>query len=311
MEQAISYKPVKPWISHLAFPIVTFSFYTVQGLLALSVLNQIWWLAVPLVIVASHLMHGILIGFHEATHGSLRKHRWANEADGTLMGISCWISFTLYRVTHQTHHMHLATEKDVELWPFVDTEKPRWSRRLAAFIELNFGLFFTPFLFWRVFFKKDSPIRSARVRRKIWMELAVTIVFWAVAVAIVAKFSLWPLFWWNYFIPAFVAGNLQSWRKYIEHVGMSGNTPKSATRSIVADSFMARVFSVTLLHEPLHGIHHVKSNIVHGDLPDHTDKLKLEEGDVRIFGSYREALGDLFRKLRDPKVGGQWEKAES
>ena len=250
-EHTIDYQPVKPWISHLAFPIVTMTFYSVQGLLALSVHHGWIWLMVPLSLIASHLMHGLLIGFHEATHGSLRKHRLANEIDGVLLGIGSYISFTLYRVTHQTHHMHLAGEKDVELWPFVDPKKPRWARRLAAFIELNFGLVFTPFLFWRVFFQRDSPIKNKRVRRKIWFEGAQILVFWGVIYFIVARYNLWHFYWWNYFIPAFIAGNLQSWRKYIEHVGLSGNTSRSATRSIVANTWLGRVFSVTLLHEPL------------------------------------------------------------
>ena len=307
--ESISYRPIKPWISHAAVPILTFSFYVAAGLLAFSVYKNWFWLSIPLVLVVSHLMHGLLICFHEATHSSMRKHRLANEIDGTIIGISCLISFTLYRVTHQTHHMHLATEKDVELWPFVDTTKPRWARRLAAFLELNCGLFFTPFLFWRVFFKRDSPIRNKRVRRKIWLEGIATIIVWAIALATVYHFDLWKYFWWCYFIPSYIAGNLQSWRKYIEHIGLEGNTPKSATRSIVADTFLGRVVSLTLLHEPLHGIHHVKSSIPHGDLPEHVDKLMPEaEEDIRLFPHYRAALMHLFSKLRDPQVGGQWKR---
>ncbi|MFT4548320.1 MAG: fatty acid desaturase [Verrucomicrobiales bacterium] len=306
-EQTIEYQPVKPWISHLAFPMVTLTFYSVQALLALSVYKGWIWLMIPLVLVASHLMHGLLIGFHEATHGSLRKGRLMNEIDGVLLGIGSYISFTLYRVTHQTHHMHLAGEKDVELWPFVDPTKPRWARRLAAFIELNFGMVFTPFLFWRVFFKRDSPIRNKRVRRKIWIEGAATVLFWAVTYYIVARFNLWQFFLWNYFIPGFIAANLQSWRKYIEHVGLNGNTSKSATRSIVANTWLGRVFSVTLLHEPLHGVHHIKRNIPHGDLPEHVDKLLPEANDeIPPFPHYRAALVHLFSRLWDPQVGGQW-----
>ena len=35
----------------------------------------------------SHLMHALLIAFHEASHGFLRKHQWANEIDGILAGL--------------------------------------------------------------------------------------------------------------------------------------------------------------------------------------------------------------------------------
>ena len=50
-------------------------------------------------------------------------------------------------------------------------------------------------------------------------------------------------------------GNLQSWRKYIEHVGLLGNTVNSSTRSIVAQGWPGRLFAFTLLHEPFHGLH--------------------------------------------------------
>src|ERR1044072_1902369 len=100
------------------------------------------WLALPLVLLAAHLMQGLLIGFHEASHGLLRKSRRLNEFDGVLIGIFSLLPFSLYRVVHQRHHMFLSTEKDTELWPFVRTTAPRWARRLAAFLELTVALFY-------------------------------------------------------------------------------------------------------------------------------------------------------------------------
>ena len=123
-------------------------------------------------------MHGALIGFHEASHGHLRKSRFLNEADGLIIGTFSFMSFTLYRAAHQKHHSHLATERDVELWPFVIVGTPRWARRLAAFIELNAGILFTPFLFARIFLHKDSFIKNKRVRRRIWMEFGLIAVVW-------------------------------------------------------------------------------------------------------------------------------------
>jgi fatty acid desaturase len=296
-----------PWVSRAAFPLISGAFYLSQVLLAYSVYRGWLWLSIPLVALVSHLMHGHLIAYHEATHGNLRKSRLLNEIDGIIVGILALQSFTLYRVLHQSHHMHLATEKDVELWPFVDPKSSLWGRRLAAFLELNFGIFFTPFLFWRGFFCKDSAIRNKRVRRRIWLEFYVMVTVWTVILIVTARFQLWPWFIWNYFIPGFIAGNLQSWRKYIEHVGMSGHTARSATRSIIADTWLGRVMSVTLLHEPLHGIHHIKSAIPHSELPQHTAWLSPEDvGDTTPFPNYRSAFVDLLRRLPDPRVGNQW-----
>jgi fatty acid desaturase len=137
--------------------------------------------------------------------------------------------------------------------------------------------------------------------------LALTAGFWSLAMWAVVHFSLWPWFWFNYFVPAFIAGNLQSWRKYIEHVGLSGHTARSATRSIVADTAAGRLVSLTLLHEPLHGIHHIKSNIPHSGLPARTAWLEpAEAGDTAPYPNYRAAFADLLRQLPDPRVGKQW-----
>jgi fatty acid desaturase len=267
-------------------------------------------LVVPLVLLASHFMHGILVGFHEASHGHLRKSRLLNEADGIIIGTFSFMSFSLYRAAHQKHHSHLATERDVELWPFVTVGTPRWARRLVAFIELNFGILFTPFLFLRVFLQKDSFIKNKRVRRRIWMEYALVGVFWAIAFTTVSLLQIWDYYLWVFLLPGVIAGNLQSWRKYIEHVGLRGSTARSATRSIVADSWSGRLFSLTLLHEPLHGIHHVKMSLPFEKLPHHTALLEPDEvGDIPPFPNYRSALMHLLRNLSDPKSGSHWPAA--
>jgi fatty acid desaturase len=252
-------------------------------------------------------MHGALIGFHEASHGLLRKNKFLNEVDGVLAGVLSFMSFTLYRAAHQTHHMHLATEKDEELWPFVNVDTPRWARQLAAFIELNAGLLFTPFLFWRMFFRKGSFIRSRKVRRKIWGELILMVVFWTIVLVAVQWFQVWSYFLWCFGAPAVIAGNLQSWRKYVEHIGLHGHTAKSATRSIIADTWSGKLLSVTLLHEPFHAVHHLRAGLHHYELPLHADSLQPEfEGEVTPFPNYRSAIKHLLGELRDPRVGSHW-----
>ena len=93
-----------------------------------------------LVLLASHFMHGVAVGLHEATHGLLRKYRRFNEFDGVLLGVFSFMSFSLYRAAHQSHHAYFATERDEELWPFVFTSKPRWVRVLAAVLEQMRGM---------------------------------------------------------------------------------------------------------------------------------------------------------------------------
>ena len=102
------------------------------------------------------------------------------------------------------------------------------------------SLLFTPLLFLRTFLRAGSPIRSKKVRRRVWAELLLLLAVWTAILAAVAHWQLWRYFLWMYLLPTYVAGNLQSWRKYIEHVGLTGNTVNSATRNVVARGFHKR-----------------------------------------------------------------------
>jgi fatty acid desaturase len=300
------------WVLRGAFQLLVFGLVLAEAMLAITVHAGLIWLAVPLVLVVSHLMHGILIGLHEAAHGLLRKNRGFNEFDGVVIGTLSLMSFSLYRVIHQTHHAYLATEQDYEFWPLSRPTTPRWRRCLAAFLELNFGLFYSPFLFLRAFLSSPSPVRNKRVRRRIWAELALSIVTWALILWAVAAFDLWKLFIWMYLAPALLAANFQSWRKYIEHVGMTGDTVNGATRSIVAKSWLGRLVAFTLLHEPFHGVHHQRAGLPHSVLPQHVEKLQpTKPGERAPYGGYRYALIELLRCLADPRVGPQWRRLES
>jgi fatty acid desaturase len=300
------------WALRSAFQLLVFGLVLAEVALAVTVHSGLIWLTVPLVLVVSHLMHGVLIGLHEAAHGLLRKNRGFNEFDGVVIGALSFMSFSLYRVVHQTHHAHLTTERDYEFWPLSQTSVPRWKRRLAAFFELNFGLFYSPFVFLRAFLCSPSPVRSKRVRRRIWTELALSFVTWILIVWAISTFGLWKYFIWMYLAPALLAANLQSWRKYIEHVGMTGDTVNSSTRSIVAKSWLGRLVAFTLLHEPFHGVHHQRAGLPHSVLPQHVEKLQPKNlGERPPYRGYRYALIELLRCLADPRVGPQWRTVES
>jgi fatty acid desaturase len=290
-----------------AFETIVLSLFLAQGMIWWAVFRGWTWLAVPLVLIAAHLMHGLLIGFHEASHGLLRRRRWLNEFDGILIGIFSLLPFTLYRVVHQTHHMHLSTERDEEFWPLVSPQEPRWLRRVAAFLELNLGLVYAPLIFLRAFLRRGSRIRSPKVRARIWRELLLTALVWISVLSLIGWFGVWKYFLWMYLAPAVVAANLQSWRKYIEHVGLMSDTVNGATRSIVAESWGGRLLALTLLHEPFHGIHHQRAGLPHTVLPQYTADLLPKHPHERVpYLSYRQALPELLRSLENPRVGAQW-----
>ena len=305
-------EPHEPhWLSRSAFQIVVFLFFFTEiALWAVLQSGASLWFAVPLVLIAGHLMHGSSVAFHEASHGLLRRSRLVNEVDGLILGTLSFMSFSLYRAAHQMHHMHLSTERDEELWPFIHPDKPRWLRILAAFLELTMGLFFLPLLFLRIFLRAGSPIRSRKVRRRIWKEYALIALAWTAIGFAVSHWHVGKYFLWMYALPAFLAGNLQSWRKYIEHVGLTGSTVNSSTRSIVARGLGGKLVAFTLLHEPYHGVHHLHMALPHAELPARASVLAPQtQAEMHPFANYRQALGHLLRSLADPRVGAQWRKA--
>ncbi|EDY22242.1 fatty acid desaturase [Chthoniobacter flavus Ellin428] len=295
------------WITRVAFPILAALLGLSQVSLAVAVYHHVYWVAVILVFVVSHLMHGMLIGFHEATHGLLRENRTLNEIDGVLIGTLSLMSFSLYRAAHQMHHAYLATERDEELWPFIHPRMNRGVRVLAAVAELTMGMFFTPFLFFRTFLRKDSPVRSQKVRRRVWLEIVGMAVAWPVILSVIGYFHWWTYFLWMHLAPAWLAGNMQSVRKYVEHVGLTGATVNASTRSVVAEGWTATFLNFTLLHEPYHGVHHWRSGLSHPDLPRHAAALEPAVAEERPpFRSFTAAVWDLIINLPDPKVGAQW-----
>jgi fatty acid desaturase len=304
-------EPHEPhWLSRAAFQLLVVIFFVTQAALAFAVYRGFYWLAVPLALISSHLMHGMLIGLHEASHGLLRKSRLLNEIDGTIIGAFGFMSFSLYRVAHQSHHAHLATERDEELWPFVRPEIPRRARILAAVLELTIGLLYSPFLFLRAFLRAGSTIRNKKLRRRIWAEFSLSAGLWIAILTAVAWWDVWKYLLWLYLAPAWLAANMQNLRKYIEHVGLTGSTVNSSTRSIVSDGWLGRLVCFTLLHEPYHGVHHRHAGLQHAKLPQFAAVLTPTIPSERPpFPSYWHAFRDLIRSLADPRVGAQWRVA--
>ncbi len=291
------------------------TFILEEALLLATLTSGIPWyaqlaVASVLVLTLSHLMHAHLIGFHEAAHGTLCPIRGLNDALGLFIGSFSFMSSSLYSAAHHSHHAHLATERDEELWPFVVPGTPRWARRLAAFAELTFGLAYTPALFLRAFLRLGTAIRDRVIRRRIWAELALIAGVWGLVLTVVAGWGLWKFLLVMYVVPAVLAGNLQSWRKYVEHMGLTGTTAFGATRSVYPTGWVGRLVALSLFNEPYHGLHHKYGGLPEGALPQLASALgnAAAEGPPP-YPSYRKALGDMLRTLSDPRIGEQWLRA--
>ena len=86
------------WVLKNAFQLLVFGLVLTEALLGLALRQGLTWIAVLLVIVAAHFMHGALIGLHEAAHGLLRRNRRFNEFDGIVIGILSLTGFFAKRV---------------------------------------------------------------------------------------------------------------------------------------------------------------------------------------------------------------------
>jgi hypothetical protein len=138
------------------------------------------------------------------------------------------------------------------------------------------------------------------------------VVVWTSLLWLVAALDGWKYFLWMYLAPAAIAANLQSWRKYIEHVGLMSRSVRGATRSIVAEGPIGRLIALSLLHEPYHGVHHQRAGVRHAWLPQFKGDLQPQEDDEPApFPSYWHAFLDLLRSLGNPRVGSQWRDLEA
>src|SRR5262245_38739320 len=126
-----------------------FAFFASEALLFWTVWSKHYLLAIPATLLVAHIMHSHLLAFQEAAHGVLCPNYWVNEWAGIYIGKQHLVGLSLFRAVHDTHHGHLASERDEQLWPFVNPRMTRWKRLLTAAIELSIGIFFDLFLFWR------------------------------------------------------------------------------------------------------------------------------------------------------------------
>jgi fatty acid desaturase len=149
----------------------------------------------------------------------------------------------------------------------------------------------------------------ATVRRLV-MEYIICLALWVAVFAAAIGFGVTTEFFVCYLVPAMLAGNLQSWRKFTEHVGLLGHDVPSTTRTVIDSSLFGRVLSASMLHIDLHGPHHLHAKIPHFRLPEATpiayEQELCDPISANVFPSYVAAMRAMIRTLLDPRVGAQW-----
>ncbi len=300
----------KSWAPFYQWLVMAVLFLGLVALLGYLTYEGIWWAVVPLWLVLGHLMHGHLMAFHECSHYTLAPPRWLNEVVGQLIGTFAFVPISLYRAAHHLHHAYINSEKDEEMWPFTIPGTARWFRRLVAFVELTFGLIYTPVLFLRAYLRPGSLIRNHKVRRRIAVELALIALAWAGILVVTAALDAWLYLASCYLVPAMLAANIQSLRKYVEHLGLLANGPVEATRTVVHHSLFGKLVDFTWFNISLHGVHHryatIPENKTAAAYPLVYPAGNNAPSSGPVFPSYFAAFLDMARHLSDPKAGAQW-----
>ncbi len=281
------------------------------GLLAVSIFTWsqgLWYLSVACWIVQAHVGHVSALAFHEASHYTLHPRRSVNESFGIVIGCFLLTPLSAYRYAHNQHHTNLGTSRDPDLWPYCNPATPRWLRLLAVVGELVFAFFYTPFLFLRSAVLVERL--PASTQRRIVVEYALIAAVWGTILAATAYYSAWEWLLVGLVFPSMIAGNLQSLRKFVEHLGLLGDDVASSTRTVVDPTLFGRILSHTMLHIDYHGPHHSYAKIPFHHLPEATAILYGDgnhpEETANFYPSYARACWAMAKTLYDPRVGKQW-----
>ncbi|MCE9605729.1 MAG: fatty acid desaturase [Planctomycetia bacterium] len=291
--------------NHIVHPLSTFSHIGCMIGAVYTWNAGLWPLTIVFWALCAHIGHSKLIAFHEASHGTLNPRWRINEAQGILLGTTILVPLSVYRFVHGQHHAYIGTENDLELWPFVNTNVSRSMRILAAIGELVFGFFYTPITFLHgVLVARRIP--PAQLRRIIW-EYALCFVTWGIVLTTINLNGWWEGFFVGYFVQALIAGNLQSIRKFTEHVGLFGSTILTTTRTVVDEHPVGDAISASMLRIDYHGTHHRYAKVPYYYLPEATPHVyDGQTPHEPLFPTYWHAVWDMFRSLGDPRVGAQW-----
>ena len=201
--------------------------------------------------------------FHETAHQTLTSFKWFNVALGRILGTAMYVPYTVYRESHIRHHANLNKPNDWELWPYADPTSPLWFRRIFVWFDLLLGVYGSPIVYGRIYFHRDSPIKSPAIRRRIRNEYFAIVIFWVFAFSVITYSGAWWGFFKIWWIPTAIAGICQTVRKLTEHLGMSSYDPMLGTRTVLGTNWMTRLGTFINFDLFIHGPHHRHPRVSH------------------------------------------------
>ncbi len=244
--------------------------------------------------------------FHETVHYTLTARRGINLALGRLLGCIVCVPFHIYRESHIRHHAYLNTPRDWELWPYSDPNVSLTSRRIFVWFDLTVGALLAPYIYGRIYFHRNSPIKDPQLRKTIRNEYFGVVAFWAAILTLVGMFGSYKNFLLIWGCPHMIAGVFQSVRKLTEHLGMASFDPLEGTRTVVGQTLFTKVSSFLNFDIFVHGPHHRHPRVAHNQLAKKMDDYMRSHPDrtFPLFASYsRATLNMLPWVFKNPGVG--------
>lgn len=236
--------------------------------------------------------------FHELAHQTLTGRPSLDIALGKGLGTLMFVPYNTYRECHIRHHAYLNRPDDFELWPYADPKASRPFRIAFAWFDLLLGVAGAPVVYGRIYWHKDSPLR-ADVRREVRNEYVAAAAFWSAVIAAVAWFGVWEPFLKAWVIPYYIAGVLQTGRKFTEHLGMSSYDPMLGTRTVMGRGPITRLATFFNFDIFVHGPHHRHPRVPHDKLKrqmsDYLDRNP--QTDFPVYRSYFAATREMLPTL--------------
>jgi len=294
-----------PRVMRLSHVISATSRFVLMGCAVWAWSLGLWWVVVPIWVVVGWMDHAALTRMHEAAHGTLVRSKWLNETTGIVIGTLALTPLSVYRFVHHQHHAYVGQVRDPEFWPYSDPSMSRAFRVFHAWIEIVFGWILTPVLYSYRTARSWSEIPGHQ-RRRLILEWIILVGFWGGVAIVMQRYGWWPQFVVAHLVPAWIAGTLQTTRKFTEHMGMFGEGILGITRTVAHERLFGRALSRTQLHVDHHGTHHRWARIPYYALPEATEIVYADAPEGRLFANYAEALRDMIPHLRNPRVGPQW-----
>lgn len=249
-----------------------------------------WLLAFPIAyffLCATSLLHEFI---HRINH--VRCRWWAR-----FIGMLIVTPATAYRETHVRHHAYLNRPVDWELWPYSDPSCSRGFRRLFAWFDILAGFATSPLIYGRIYWSRQSPL-PPQARRQITLEYVASVVFWGAVFAGVTYYGQW----WNFAravaLPWWIAGVMQTMRKFTEHLGMSSFDPLEGTRTVHGGNFITRICSYLNSDIFVHGPHHRSPMVTADELDTFATELRTQqERKLPFYRTYAAATWAMLPHL--------------